>query len=390
MLLLTISIIVVIVLFKVNRLKLTQGYKIINPISTILVIWVAVYIFHSIYFHDSLSTDFTYFLTLLGLLSVALGFWCAYSRDTNYRACNRTYNMFFLKKLLYAFVIVDVIRLAYDTNLIVFNLAGGSWYMLLEEGTVLRNLYLDYKPALYEDLFTFLSNLLCYIGYVILGVYVASSQKDRWKYFLIISIIELAISIITMSKLSFTLYLVAFSVAYLNNQSSVAEQKKKIKAIVPFVLTIIIVFFFFIGFQRNYAETKGGLSTGVINGLVNYFAGPLEAFSIYLEKGPSILDVNRGYIDIGNTQTNVYTWYFYFINGISYAGIAVYSFLLGLLSGKIYKPMRHNLFYDVCNSWICVFFAFSFFDFLLKFTVYQVLFIAVWVIDKKYKKKLYI
>ena len=167
------------------------------------------------------------------------------------------------------------------------------------------------------------------------------------------------------------------------------NKKKMLKQSIPLGIFLLLGLFFLIGFQRNYMETKGGLQSGVIDGIIDYFGGPLEALNLVLEYGVDITKVEHGMVNIGRTETNVYTFFFYFHRSIPYLGFILYPFLLGCLSGRIYRPWKNSFFADVSNAWISVILTFSFFDFLLKFTVFQVLFIVVWWINKKYSSKLY-
>lgn len=143
-----------------------------------------------------------------------------------------------------------------------------------------------------------------------------------------------------------------------------------------------------IGLQRNYAETKGGLEEGVINGIISYFGGPFEAFAQIINRKIDISKYEYGMIDIGLSYVNVYTWFYYF-SSITYLGIFILPFIIGFISGWVYRPWKRNIFFDVVNTYISVIFAMSFFDLLLKFTVFPVLFIFTAFINTYCKKIFY-
>lgn len=373
----------------INRKNLKENYKILNPVSILIYVWILVYLCHSYYWSFSENITMTYTLTTIGIISLSAGFWLTNSNRKKLKTTCR-YNPTFLRKAMTCLLTFEILRLLYYSYVVVFLIAGGTIGMLLSDGTLLRNSYLNYDASFVEKLFSFSTNLVAYIGHVLLAVFMFEKERNRWLFFIVITILELAISIVTMSKLSFSLYLVTICIAYINKANSIREQRIIIKRIVPSILITLFGFFLFIGFQRNYMETKDGLSNGVIDGIINYFGGPLQALNILLGKGFAYINrFEHGMVNIGRTETNVYTWYSYYYQVASYIGFLVFPFLFGVLAKKMYKPWKQNLFYDVTITWICVIFAFSFFDLLLKFTVFQFLFVVVWIIDRKFYKRIY-
>lgn len=351
-------------------------------------VWILVFICHHYYWGDESGFHLSHFLCVIGILSMTLGFWSTYRNSSNKLVGKSLdYSPIFLRKFIKFFLLVDIIRLAYCIHLIIFNLAGGYWLMLLNDGTALRNAYLSYEPSVIENILTFSTNLLSYIGYVILGIYTSKKYPNTFIYLSIVCIFELLLSIITMSKLSFSLFILAIIISYLNSLKTVNEQKKKLRLFLPIGIAILFSFFIFIGFQRNYMETRGSLQVGVFDGVINYFGGPLEALDRIIAKGFAIVGKDHGMIDIERTETNVYTWFYYFHKSIPYFGFIIFPFIIGLLSGKLYKPWKNSFFNDISNSWVCVLIAFSFFDLLIKFTVFQFLFVFVWYINKRYSNK---
>lgn len=354
-------------------------------------VWILVFVCHQYYWGDESEFNLSHFLCVIGMLSMSLGFWSTYRNSSNKLVGKSLdYSPIFFRKFIKYFLLVEIIRLAYCIHIVVFNLAGGAWLMLINEGTALRNAYLSYEPSIIEKVLSFSTNLLSYIGYVILGIYTSKKYPNTCIYLSIVCIFELLLSIITMSKLSFSLFILTIFISYLNSFKTVIEQKKKLKLFIPIAIVILFSFFIFIGFQRNYMETRGSLQEGVFDGVINYFGGPLEALDRIIAKGFGLVNNDHGMIDIERTETNVYTWFYYFHKSIPYLGFIIFPFVIGLLSGKLYRPWKNSLFNDITNSWVCVFIAFSFFDLLIKFTVFQLLFVVVWCINKRYSNKIYI
>ena len=373
-----------------NRHVLSFEYKIFNPISTIVYFWMMVFICHYYYWGSFNSFNLLYWLIVSGIFTLSCGFWLSYSVPIEVDSTFYEYNPFFLEKYIQLFIFSSSCLLIYYIDVIVIGLAHGNWVCFFDNtSTSIRYAYLSYQASVTEKVFTFLLGLISYLGYVILAIYVSKKLPKRGLYFFIVLLIELLISIVTMSKLSFSMFLLSFFLTYINNLPTLYFQKKALKRLFPVLLLFLIGFFVFIGFQRNYMETKGGLEEGVLNGIVNYFAGSLEAFRIVVDNGVDISKLKNGMLDIGRAKTNVYTWFFYFYKAFSYVGILVFPFLIGVVSGRLYKPWKRSFFFDVSNTWIIVIFAFSFFDFLLKFTIFQTLFLMAWWIDKRFNKYIY-
>lgn len=380
----------VLILFK-NKTYLIHCYKLLNPISTMIYVWILVLLCHYCYWGNFENFYISYLMCTIGVLSLTFGFWMNYRSTINVKTSSRVfYNPKFLNKFVRFLVVTELLRFVYYSYVVVYKLAGGMWIALVDDGTALRNLYLSYDANLVEKIFSFSTNLIAYIGYVVIGIYFANKFPKRFVYLGIIILFEIALSVVTMSKLSFSLWVLSFFVSYLNNLDSLYKQKKMLKRFIPAGILLLVSFFLFIGFQRNYMETKGSLEEGVFDGIINYFGGPLQAFDLILDKGLDISSFEHGMIYIGRTYTNVYTWFYYFHLLFPFWGIILFPFILGCLAGRIYKPWKHSFFNDVANSWVCVIIAFSFFDFLLKFTVFSILFVVVWWINKKYSHKLYL
>lgn len=193
------------ILLKMNKRVIKVDYKILNPVSLIIYVWILVFVCHYYYWPDSDGS--IYFISFLGVCSLSVGFWLTTPSSMKSVSNNQKieYNPIFVKRSLNLFLLLDILRLLFCTYLIVYKIAGGNWFMLLNESSALRGDYLAYEDSLIEKLFGFLGNLLAYIGFIILGIYIAQKREKRWYYLFFISVIELGLAVVTMSKLSFSL-----------------------------------------------------------------------------------------------------------------------------------------------------------------------------------------
>lgn len=352
-------------------------------------VWTMVFICHYYYWGNENMWNTSYFLCTIGVLFMALGFWSSFSYKSLSANIQYDYKNSFLSRFIKTFILVELLRLLYCCYVIIYQIAGGSWMSLISDGTMIRNAYLAYESSSIEKIFVFATNLCGYIGFVVMSIYFSKKLQNRWILLIVVGIIELIMSIVTMSKLSFSLFLLTFFISYLSELGSLSLQKKMLNRLIPLGLLLLLGFFVFIGYQRNYMETRGSLQEGVLDGIINYFGGPLEALNIILTKGVQVTQADHGIVYIGRTDTNVYTCFFYFHKILPYIGFSIFPFLMGYLAGKLYKPWKHNLFNDVSNAWICVILSFSFFDLLLKFTVFQFLFIFLWWFNRRFSYKIY-
>lgn len=377
-------------LYAINRRVLSSNYLLINPISMLIVVWVAVFIMHSAYFEYINHTPFTYLIILAGVFLFSSAFWIGVKRAPIKKGVHLQYNMSFLSKLLVAFIIVDIMRLIYYYNLMVNEIAGGGLLYFLANSNEFRFTYLNREFDFWTNVFTFLTNATAYLGYVILGIYVANKGK-RWVLGLIVcTLMELSLSILTISKLAFSLYALVLFIAYLTNLKTLREQKRLLRKIAPVLLALLVGFFLIIGYQRNYTDTReAGLVGGVMDGIIDYFAGPMEAFG-RLVANPKTKLGTMGMIDIGRTETNVYTWFYPFFRSFSYVGFVLGTMLMGFFMGKFYNTRKKTFFADMCNTWICSFIAFSFFDLLLSHTVFIFMFFYAYFVHSYFNRKLYV
>jgi len=402
-----------------NRIILKNNYKIANPVTILCLVWGMVYIVHSLYFEQQEYTLLIYCIIIVSLLCFAIPFWILSQKNITIKKndkCEKRsywgYNNVCLKKVLYLISIVEFFRVSFYFIYVVYFISG-SWSFFISNTTQVRLWYMHSSPGLLFDLFQFITNSVVMIGEVLLGVFISNKNKKGFRLLIFWTASELVCAIVTMSKMSFVIYLMVVAISYVNNLTNLKKQKKIIKKLIPFILVIFIVFFLYIGYQRNYMA-QGKLNDVVFNGVIDYFAGPTEALGVWINENTSPLTLGTstlsfingimktlgikitnpsmqgsGFVDIGRTSTNVFTWLLPFYNDFSYAGFIIIPGLLGFIAGALYNQKEHNLFIDTCNSWLSVLLALSFFDFMWNQTIYIFILFLAYFLHIKYKEKLY-
>ena len=102
-----------------------------------------------------------------------------------------------------------------------------------------------------------------------------------------------------------------------------------------------------------------------------------------------IVTARGTFIEIGDSITNVYTWFRTFYLDFSYVGIIVVPFFFGIISGAMYNKRDSNFITCAANSWICVTFFFSFFSYMWGKTVYVFVIILAYIFHRLLKTQIY-
>lgn len=405
-------ILALIVLLLINRYIMAKSYKILNPLSLMIYVWILVFVFHAILFSVKEFTFFTYMLILVGIYSFAVGFWTMKHVNINSLAYNETYNLVRLRKMLNFFTVIEIFRLLYMV-FIILKIAG-SFSVFIHSNTYVRYLYLDRQTRIYESIFEFIIGATCMIGVSIVGIYWVKHGKNRNLYLFFWITIELLSALITMSKMSFILSVIVLLISILNNIGNMTAQKKFIVKYLPLIGACMFGFLMIIGLQRNYtAILDGSLFEIVIRKAGLYLTGGTEALSIYIKEHESSLDLGKNSfrfiyrvfarleilensgvlqhaetIEIESGVTNVYTWFIDFYKDFSYIGFYVISMFLGNIVGIFYIPDKHNLFLDISIPWISVIVIMSFYAFLWKQTIYIFVIIYAYIIHRIMSKRI--
>ncbi|OON85001.1 hypothetical protein BXO88_14535 [Oribacterium sp. C9] len=411
-------IVMLLILLMLNAQILKSNYTIFNPISIVLYVWIVVFISHHMFYTTESYTFDAYLWIVIGICTLSVGFWI--TANVNFvigkqrnEVIHQEYNLGGITRILKAVTVLEIMRLAFYIYHILF-IISGSLQTFISNNTYVRYRYLTYNPGLHWSLFEFFANSICMVSYVFLGILFAKRAENSRKFVLIWTLIEILIAMITMSRLCLMMYIIAFGISYLYNTGSIKEERKEFFKFLPLVAIGVFSFLMFIGMQRNYMAS-GNLRSIVIDKIFIYFAGPTEAFGKYIELYKSdwelgqrtfaifarILDqfgivqndvvTARGtFIDIGDSTTNVYTWFRTFYLDYSYIGIIIIPFLFGILSGAIYNKRDSNFFTCAANSWICVTFFFSFFSYMWGKTIYVFVIVLAYFIHRFYYNEIYL
>jgi oligosaccharide repeat unit polymerase len=376
---------------------------------------------HSYYFEEKLYTELAYLCIALGVLFFAFGFWLFTKLYINYTLPNyhpktqrliiQGYNHRILIKVMRIFTRIEIIKVLYHVILIIYVIAG-SWSNFFGNNTHIRFLYLSHNPGLVQNIFIFMCNATTMIGFVFLGICLAKKTVNARTTMVLWTILEVIFALVTMSKLSYIMYIIVVGISYLNNLGSVRKQKKMFIKLLPYIIMIVISFLFFIGIQRNYGE-QGLLSTVIKERVIDYLVGPTEALGhLLVDKEQRlgwgantfsfisgilqnlgfvnyhVTTPHTGYVDIGRTTTNVFTWFRPFYLDFSYIGFIIGPFFIGSITGILYNQENHNIFIDVCNAWISAILAMSFFDYLWSQSIYIFIIIYAYIIHRLLTRRL--
>lgn len=402
------------ILMLANRIILNKSYKLFNPVSLILYVWIFAFIFHAILFGINEHTYITYMFIFIGILWFVLGFW--YMKDVCIQriSYNKLYNLEYMEKVVAIFTFLEIIRLIYLFCSIMK--IAGSFSTFINSNTYVRYMYLQRVSNIYKSIFEFFIGATCMLGVPIVGTYWAKKGKRRNRYLILWIAIELFSALITMSKMSFILSIIVLLISIMNNIGDINVQRRFIIKRLPGVGICMLGFLIIIGIQRNYTQVLGGsLLQIVIKKAGVYFTGGIEALSEYITRYGSRLDMGKNsFMSIhriiarlgivgndsvlqhasaielqGGISTNIYTWFIDFYKDYSYAGFIIMSLLLGGLVGCIYTPQKHNLFLDIAIPWISAVIVMSFYALLWKQTIYIFIIFYAYIIHFILSKKIY-
>lgn len=415
--LIALPIVILLLLWFLNTKILKGNYTLFNPISIVIYVWIVVFISHHMFYAVELYTFNAYLWITVGLTTLAIGFWfTANARiviGKKNDKSNREYNIEGISKIVRKISFLEILRLIYYIYHILIVISERSLQTFVINNTYVRYKYLSYNPGIMWNLFEFFANSICMVSYVFLGILFAKKTKHSKLFVILWTAIEVLIAVITMSRLCLIMYIVSFGISYLYNTNSVKEERRTFFKFLPLVVIGVFVFFMFIGMQRNYMAS-GKLRNIVIDKIFIYFAGPTEAFGKYLSlyksdvemgqrtfaifarildqlgiKSNEIVTARGTFIDIGDSTTNVYTWFRTFYLDYSYMGIIIVPLFFGIISGALYNKRNSNFFTCAANSWICVTFFFSFFSYMWGKTVYVFVIILAYIFHRLFKNKIY-
>lgn len=399
-------------LFLLNKKILQKNYKILNPVSVMVIVWLLVLVFHNFYFEISKNSYITLFCITIGVCFFCIGFWMAarYHFKDRKNSQNKTYNIKTLKNLAVIFTFLEIMRILYMLY-VILRLAG-SISFFLSHNTYVRMLYLERNNGLIGSFFEFFFNANGLIGTVIVPLYVASKPKKNYGLLILWIILECAFALLTMSKMCFILSIIVMSTTYLGNIGNIKIQIKITKKVLPLLVILMLFFLLVIGRQRNYSQGGEALLPIVIDKAIFYFTSSVEALNTYMFTYESGMELGRNTfsipfrilqhfssmnagmnhaeaINVGNTTTNVYSWFRVFYIDFSYFGFILGPLLIGIIVGFLYSPSKKNLFAQVCNSWVVCMVAITFYNYLWGQTIYIFILIYAYFIDRFLGNKLY-
>ena len=239
--------------------------------------------------------------------------------------------------------------------------------------------------------------------------------KQRCRYvvpkLIIILLMELASSVLTMSKEAFLMVCILLISAYSIQLNTKKLEIQFIKKYSIFFAILIVSIILLTSIQRNYTDERYDNYFYAVTGTIyGYIGMPVSAFcalasfpSAYfggsqcfrpfynilshlgiVERISIIQDPIRGNVNVYSMFGNMY-------NDFGFAGIIFLSIIIGILLGLLYYVRQDNrICAVVTNSVILMTMFWGYYDFKLIQTVYPFTIIYVYIIERLLRKKIYL
>lgn len=418
--LLLIFIIVSIFIQIICKSHLKNGYKFLNPVTVLLLVWNYALIFHRYSFEPNENTAKVYALILLGIISCSVTFIASSKVTIRVKSNSELKNTLYVydEKKLYRILLYFTLILFFNLLLSLYTIrtiTQGNISLILTNSTYVRNLYLERNTGIVMSIIGIILSIHSMIGYVVLGIYCAKRLR-KYKFFLLLwTIIAFAIAIITMSKMTFFIYILIVSTTFVNSSGTIKLQKKTMKRIVPIAGGVLVVLLVVMGIQRNYQTNGESMLEFTLKRAGFYFSSPIEALTIALQNSKSEYGLFKNtffifekifvrfglinnvtitnHMDAVMTSrgyTNVYTWFYTYYQDLSLFGFVFYPAFFGLIAGLLYKSSEGSFSSIAANSFVCALFGMSFYSYLWGQGAYFYALIFAFIIDRVLFKNIYV
>lgn len=416
-----IMIIISVMLHYISKGYLKDGYKLLNPINILLIIWNVALVFHLYLFGSSNESFTVYIIVGISLIGCCIAFLAGTNVNVvinhkyNYnRGDYFTYDQRLLRKNLRFFTLCQMVNV-FMSLLTMYRLTGGRLMLLVSNATYIRNMYLARNEGLAVNIVNVIISIHCLLGYVALGIYCAK-KFNKWKLYLFVwTSLVLGGALITMSKMTFFIYIIIVVTAFVNASGSIKVQSKVIKKVLPPVVGILLLLLVLIGMQRNYQTGGETMLKFTLDRAVFYFTSPIEALSLAIKQYPSEWGIVKNtftlvykfFARVGVLQnvsitnhlftietsygsTNVYSWLWEFYQDLSYIGMIIYPMIFSLFAGLVYSKGETRFGRASANAFVAALFAMSFYGLLWTQGTYFYALIYAYIYDSLFLKRLYI
>lgn len=393
--------------------------KICNPllIFTVVLIFSTVFACYNKQLSDDEMSSAILWVTV-GMVCLEISFLVAQfltSGKANFNTQRNTlnakcYNRQFTSKLINICCLLAALSLI--ISLIEVLKVSNGFLNIFTNSTYVRMMYLNRSTSLFVILF---GNVITINLMVLLCLFpIAIEMKCNHVYAKLIFVLGLRgfNSVITMSK---QLFLVTF-VILISSYLIVLPNKKRefifLKRNIKWIVSVVVVLFIVISYQRNYIGTRyDSYLDSIVGTIYTYISIPVISFAVLISQKNPVLFYGRqcfrpiinilARLGMGSTVSiiqeqvsenvgNVYTIFGNMFNDFGFKGIIFLSIFFGLLLGSIYKVRTYNkLQLIVINSIINLVMFFGFFDFMLSQTVYVLIMVYAVLFEKVLASKLY-
>lgn len=352
--------------------------------------------------------DDAIFWIALGIIGVSLSF--LFGQTVKIKKKRKAiYNLEMVDKMskwCVVFAIMDFLLALY----VVLNIAG-SVSQLFYNGTYVRFQYLQRKTSLLINVLGWFFAINYYTLLPTLVLSLKYKRKNSKIELFIVILLRLLLSIVTMSKESFIVFIVIFVAIMIDTMETKRQEINFYKKYSIWFVGLVFILLFIISIQRSYLDYRYSSYFNAIWGTVEYyFAVPIISFAALLKTNSNFLHGRitfrafyniLSYLGVGTKSSiiqdlidgaagNVYSIFGCMYRDYGLVGIVLLSIIVGGILGLLYNNNNGVLSALVINSIIIVTMFYGFYDFKLSQTVYLLVIIYAILFDKWNNKKLYV
>ena len=295
----------------------------------------------------------------------------------------------------------------------VLNFSGNIKNILFNSSSI-RNQYLSREGNFLISFFGSISNMTILILSCLFPIGYSNKLKNINIKFVLVILLRLFLSIVTMSKESFLIFLIIILVSFTEN---ISKRSLEIRFLIKkgiYFIGVVVILLLVIALQRSYIGIRySSYTEAVLKTIGKYLYLPLEAFSRLIEITNN-LEETKGiysfrpifnilsYLGIAErvsiiqnavalNSANVYTMFGTMYRDFKEVGIILISILYGIFCGSLYSKYNQRKLSKVyINSLVGMVLFFSYYDFKFIQTVYIISIFYAIILEKVLFSKLYV
>lgn len=321
------------------------------------------------------------------------------------------YNLASVNKLINLCCVL--ISIEFIVSLLKVLRVSGNFINIFIHSTYVRYQYLNSQTPVWMSILGWLLSMNIFLFTCLFPMAIKTKQKHIYLKLVFAVLMELAVSIVTMSKEAFIIYLIILLSAFLDSSSSLEKEVRFVLKNGKWVIFLIVGLLVVISYQRNYLSGRyGSYGEAVVGTISKYISISVACFSVLISQQSHPLQYGRqcfrpiynilSYLGIGTrisiiqeqipgAEGNVYTIFGNMFHDFGFMGIIILSILIGGFMGIIYQK-DHNNRLDIItvNALINATMIFGFYDFKLNQTIYLFSIIYAVLFCKFFSRRLYV